>query len=373
MNQPSISTSISASISAPVRLALVGAGVFVQKAHLPALLALASLFEIVAIFSPSGRSAQELADLLSNSPWVTTDLAALLVRPDVDAVDVVLPIGAMPDVVAAALAGGKHLISEKPIAPDLVGAGRLLDAYAASQTRFPGQVWMVGENWRYEPAFIQAAELVRDGAIGRPITFHWAHAQAMSPGNPYYGTPWRRDGSVPGGFVLDAGVHHMAALGMILGEVAQVQAQTASARPDLPPVDTVSATLTMRSGAIGTYAATYALPSSHTPPGDAPLVIIGDEGRLHVQRSLIEIKKEGEVERFPIKGYRGVELELAAFAAAVQRGTAHRNPPQAAAQDLAVIEAMLRSAREGRRVVVEIGRLGDWAIGRLGDCHDTIS
>ncbi len=263
---------------APVRLALVGAGVFMKKTHLPALLALAPLFEIVAIFSPSGRSAQELADLFPQSPSVTTDLAALLARPDVDAVDVVLPIRAMPAVVEAALAAGKHVISEKPIAPELAGVGRLLDAYAASRARFPGQVWMVGENWRYEPAFLQAAALVQDGAIGRPITFHWAHAQAMSADNPYYQTPWRRDGSVPGGFVLDAGVHHMAALRMILGEVAQVQAQTASVRADLPPVDTVTANLVMQSGVIGTYAATYALPRSHTPPGDAPLEIIGDEG-----------------------------------------------------------------------------------------------
>lgn len=61
----------------PVRMALVGAGVFVQKAHLPALLALAPLFEIAAIFSPSGRSAQAVADLLPNTPPVTTDLTAL--------------------------------------------------------------------------------------------------------------------------------------------------------------------------------------------------------------------------------------------------------------------------------------------------------
>ena len=108
--------------SVPVRLALVGAGVFMKKTHLPALLALAALFDIAAIFSPSGRSAQELADLFPNSPPVTTDLAALLARPDVDAVNVVLPIRVMPDVVMAALAAGKHVISEKPIAPTRAGS-----------------------------------------------------------------------------------------------------------------------------------------------------------------------------------------------------------------------------------------------------------
>ena len=341
---------------APVRLALVGAGVFVGKAHLPALLALAPLFEIVAIFSPSGRSAQELADLLPNPPAVMTDLDALLARPDLDAVDVVLPIGVMPGVVEAALAAGKHLISEKPVGPDLAAAQALLGVYASSRRRFPGQVWMVGENWRYEPAFIQAAALVQDGAIGRPITFHWAHAQAMSVDNPYYQTPWRRDGSVPGGFVLDAGVHHMAALRMILGEVAQVQAQTASVRPDLPPVDTVTANLVMQSGVIGTYAATYALSRPPTPPGDAPLNIIGNLGVLRVHRTLIEIEKDGEIERFPIQGHRGVELELATFGRTIQSGAEHHNSPQSAAQDLAVIEAMLRSAGEGRRLpVAQIG------------------
>lgn len=342
----------------PIRLALLGAGIFARNAHLPSLRALGQTFEIVAIYSPSGRSAQALADDpatgLSSAVAVYTDLSALLARPDVEAVDVVLPIHAVPGGVEAALYAGKHVVSEKPIAPDLATARHLLDLFGRSQGRFPGQQWMVAENWRYEPAFVEASRLIREGAIGRPITFHWAFSLPMTPQSHYYHTPWRRDNSVPGGFVLDAGVHHMAAVRLVLGELVQVQAEARGNRPDLPPVDTVAAVLTLENGLIGTYAVTFAPDKHHSGgrAGDTPLTVVGSAGQLRVHRTLLEVEVDGQVQTYPVQGMRGVEHELAAFASAIRDGTPHANSPHAAAQDLAVVEAMLHSARAGQAQIL---------------------
>lgn len=98
----------------PIRLALVGAGVFAQNAHLPALLALQDRIEIIAVYSRTHASAAALAQRIGAEVEVYTDLAALLTRPDLDAVDLLLPIPIQAGFVEAALRAGKHVISEKP-------------------------------------------------------------------------------------------------------------------------------------------------------------------------------------------------------------------------------------------------------------------
>jgi predicted dehydrogenase len=212
--------------SRPVRLALIGAGVFARDAHLPSLLRRPDHFEIAAVYSRSTESAQALAQAIPYPVAQYTDLDALLARPDIEAVDIVLPIAAMPAIVAQALAAGKHVLSEKPIAPT-VAAGRALLAQSAHRSQPQGllPVWMVGENWRYEEAFRRAAQLVHEGTIGSVVTCSWAVHSPMTPSSKYYHTAWRRDSSIPGGLLLDGGVHHAAILRLILGEIVEVRAR----------------------------------------------------------------------------------------------------------------------------------------------------
>ncbi len=326
----------------PVRIALVGAGIFVRDAHLPSLLRLPERFQIVAIYSRQEATAAALAQQIPYPVELYTDLAALLARDDIEAVDVALPIPVMPGVVARCLAAGKHVISEKPIAPDVAQGQALL----AQRRQHPTPVWMVGENWRYEEAFLQAARLIREGAIGRPLTCHWAIYTPITANSKYYHTTWRRDSSFPGGFILDGGIHHVAALRLILGEIEEVTAALVQNSPALPPADTVSATLRFENGVLGAYLATYATGTPWPPL----LHIAGELGCLRVQRREVEVVANGETRRLSCAGFNGVEVELAAFADAIRLGRGHRNPPEEALQDLAVMEAILRAAEAGRAV-----------------------
>lgn len=323
----------------PIRLALIGAGIFAREVHVPALQSLDTTFEIVAVYSRTQAAAAALAKQLPGQVAAYTDLPALLARDDIEAVDIILPITVMPGAVELALRAGKHVISEKPLAPDAVIGRWLLAKY----TKRAGQVWMVGENWRYEDAFEQAAALIQGGQIGRPLLCHMAVYNPINPDNKYYATPWRRAGDFPGGFLLDVGVHHVAVLRWLIGEIAAVSATISQIRADLPPADTLSATLQFENGIVGTYLATYAL-SAPWPPA---LHISGESGAMRVHRQKLELTVNGQTQLLPVTPHRGIAAQLADFAAAIRQGKSHRNPPEQAWMDVAVIEAMLRSAEAG--------------------------
>lgn len=337
-----------------VRLALIGAGIYAREAYLPALARLQDRFELAAIHSRSPASAEALAahwQTPADKPAdeqprpavaVAADLAALLARPDIEAVAIVLPIPVQAQVVAQALAAGKHVISEKPIAPSRASAVSLLDQHH----RHPERVWMVAENWRYEETFVRAAELIRSGAIGRPRLAHWAQYTCMNAGNKYYSTEWRRAGQFAGGFLLDSGVHHLAVLRMLLGNVTGVSAMVQQLAPDLPPADTLTATIAFEGGAQATYLNTFALGS----PFAASLTVVGEAGSLRLERGRIELAGSGGgVQVIECPRYNGVDNELIAFAAAVRQGAPHRNTALEALADFDAVEAMLRAAEEGRQ------------------------
>jgi predicted dehydrogenase len=327
----------------PIRLALIGAGIYARDAHLPALKALGDTFEIVAIYSRTQASAANLARQLPTPPDLYTELEPLLARPDIEALDIVLPIDVMPSIVEKALQSGKHVISEKPIAPDVATGRRLIQAQGE-------QVWMVAENWRYEDAFMQLKHLLsQEAVIGSLLLCHWPIAIPMTPDNKYYQTEWRRSGTFPGGLLLDTGVHHVAVLRTFMGEIREVSAFITQMRPDLTPADTITATLRFESGLIGSYAVTYAA-AAPWPPA---LHIIGDRGAIHVHRGGLEITTDGITRSLPVNPGKGVENELSAFADAIRHGQPQLNTPETTLQDLAVVEAMLRSAESARTIEIE--------------------
>jgi predicted dehydrogenase len=328
----------------PLRLALIGSGLFARLEHLRALKMMPEQYELVAVYSRQQANAAALAASLPGNVPAYSDLDAVLARSDVDAVDIDLPIAVQPAVVEAALRAGKHVLSEKPVAPDVATGRRLLQT-AAELTRASGQVWMVAENVRYEEAFRQAGQAIREGQIGRPVQFFWSIYMNISPQDKYYQTSWRRDNSFPGGFLLDGGVHDMAALRAMLGEVSSVSAYVIQVRPDLPPADTLSATLRFENGALGVFTRTFAAEG----PWDKFAHVIGDRGGVRVSYGSLEITAGGltTTQSFEIDN---VQAELADFARIVQAGQPMRSTPAEALQDVALLEAMFDSARLGREV-----------------------
>ncbi|MBZ0303327.1 MAG: Gfo/Idh/MocA family oxidoreductase [Anaerolineae bacterium] len=327
-------------MSEPIRLALIGAGLFVRDAHIPALVALSDRYRVIAVASRTLESAQARAAEFPYPVEATDNLPALLNRDDIEAIDVVLPIQVQPPVLEMALKSGKHVISEKPIARSVAEGQQLIAQHTS------GSQWTVAENFRYEAAYIRAAELVAQGAIGRPLVANWTMYSPLNPGDKYYETPWRRAGDFPGGFLLDGGVHWVAAFRLILGEIVRVSGFAALTREDTPPLNALTANFEFASGCIANYSALFGA----APGGDysTGLTISSSEGLMQVLSDRVTITQGSETHSFKVSGADSVQAELAAFADSLRDGKLHRNSPQQALQDTAVIEALLQSADSGQ-------------------------
>lgn len=130
-------------------------------------------------------------------PHAVGGYAALLQRNDVDAVYVPLPNSLHVEWTLAAVAAGKHVLCEKPIARHPDEVVRLQQAAGAAQV-----VVAEGFMYRHEPLTRQVVTLVREGAIGavRHVAsgFTFALSRAMDV---------RLDPSLGGGALLDVGCY----------------------------------------------------------------------------------------------------------------------------------------------------------------------
>src|SRR5215203_4711818 len=152
----------------PLRVAIAGSG-FIGRVHArSARLAGAHLVGIAASSRESARAAA--SELGADRAF---DSAEDLVRdPDVDVVHICTPNHLHVPLAEAALAAGKHVILEKPIAMDALSAQALADAAAGS-----GKIAAVPFVYRYYPTVREARERVRVGATGPVRLIHGSYLQ----------------------------------------------------------------------------------------------------------------------------------------------------------------------------------------------------
>ena len=150
-------------------MGLVGPG-FVGAHHIDAVRRL-GFVDVVAIAASSGASARRKADALG-VPRAYGSFEELVADPDVHVVHNTTPNYLHVPVILAALARGKHVISDKPLAMTAADARRLLDAANRA-----GVVHAVTFNYRGNPLVQQARELVAGGELGPVHFIHGAYLQ----------------------------------------------------------------------------------------------------------------------------------------------------------------------------------------------------
>ena len=149
-----------------------------------------------AIYSRSLKSAQETAaldtrtgaspDLYSADSGSGKSFKDVLARDDIDAVIIALPIPSQPEYIEAALAAGKHVLAEKPLAPSVADGKKLIDYYRGLGGK---ATFSIAENFRYKPSFEYAAE--EAAKLGALQHFSVRVFFLMSKDSPWYGTAWR--------------------------------------------------------------------------------------------------------------------------------------------------------------------------------------
>jgi len=324
-----------------IGLGIIGCGIAARKLHLPALRALADRFVIAAVCNHTAPKAEEFAHMVGGVPYLLK-YKDLLLRDDVEAVDIALPIHLNYKVTKDALEAGKHVIVEKPIAANMVEARKML----GFTRRYP-RVMMVAENCRYQSIFKRSKELLQDGAIGQPYSAVWNIFQRVtSEENPYARTAWRINHRYEGGFLTDAGVHHIAVLRSLFGEIKWVSGVSRSVNPTIGRLDTLSFLFEASQGLKGVFNLYF----SAIGYAENQLLVFGTGGTLIVEGTSIRLKRVGKadlVEIAPDDG--GFIEEFLDFYEAIRKGTKVRSTFMEGVRDLRVILGALDSARTGRK------------------------
>ncbi|HEY5098396.1 MAG TPA: Gfo/Idh/MocA family oxidoreductase [Acidimicrobiales bacterium] len=180
--------------------------------------------EVVAVCDTLESRAIETAEAWG-VPRVYTDLDAMLADPGIDAVEILTPTHLHFDHVMAALAAGKHVSCQKPLA-NSVAEALAMDRAAAEA----GLILRVSECFRHYPPLELAKRLIAEGAIGRPNHFRMNTVvgqtdSAFQTGLEADGYTWRFTSTSPGGHLFDDMIHKYAvALWLFDQDIVSVQA-----------------------------------------------------------------------------------------------------------------------------------------------------
>ncbi|TFD50248.1 Gfo/Idh/MocA family oxidoreductase [Cryobacterium frigoriphilum] len=151
----------------PLGVAAIGYA-FMGKAHSHAWRNVASYFDVPPFEQRVlvGRDAGQVAAAAARYGWAesSTDWRQVVQRDDIDIVDICAPGYLHAEIAIAALAAGKHVLVEKPLANTVAEAEAMVEAAQAARAR--GVHSMVGFNYRRIPALTLARDLIAEGRLG---------------------------------------------------------------------------------------------------------------------------------------------------------------------------------------------------------------
>ncbi|MFJ4998961.1 Gfo/Idh/MocA family protein [Microbacterium sp. NPDC088619] len=157
-------------------IGIIGAGAIARSAHLPAYRTWG--LPVVAVASRTRAAAEALAaDFEVGTVHASVD--ALLADPRVEVVDLATGPTGRVELIAAAVAAGKHVLAQKPLISDPADLPRLLEVLADARSR--GIRVAVNQNARWAPAWRLASLLIREGRIGDVVGVTHLHDKPLPP------------------------------------------------------------------------------------------------------------------------------------------------------------------------------------------------
>jgi predicted dehydrogenase len=279
---------------------------------------------------------------------------ALLKDSEIEAVVLATPHSLHCEQIVAAAKAGKHVFVEKPLGLDAREAESAVKACEQHNVTLA-----IGYNWRFQPALRAAKQMLEHGTLGKLL-----HIEGNFCGPSAYRFArehWRHDREeVPAGGMTGRGVHVVDAMLFLAGHIGTVSAQSDRLVHDYGMDDTTSMLFRFRSGATGYLGTVIATAETWRMQvfGSKGWVEIGDVEHLHtwdLKTCFIDPadphkKRRPELRHFPKTSTERAELEHFADAAAARRPVAL--PGGDEVHNVAVLEAIVRSSRDGIRVPV---------------------
>jgi predicted dehydrogenase len=325
-----------------VRFGIVGTGMGFDRARKAANTPGAQLVAVCTLDEERGqRAASEMGCEFLR------DYAALLARPDIDAIGVYTPSGRHCDFAIQALQAGKHAFTTKPM--DI----RVEKCDAAMRTaKEAGKVLAVDFDSRYVPTNHQVRMAVRSGKLGKPfladLRMKWFREQSYYDG----GTPagWRSRRETEGGSAANQAVHYLDLLQWWMGPVKSVQGRTGTFTHAIETEDNTNALVSFADGAWGTVITS----TSNFPSLGTVIEISGAEGTLSWHDGKVALFRT-KSEEAPSLAAFAVDPELPKhiiqdMVGAITAGKTPLCPPEEGRKSVALFCAIYESARTGAAV-----------------------
>jgi predicted dehydrogenase len=298
--------------------------------------------ELVAIASRSAERARAAATA-AGIPTAHGGYEALLADPAVEAVYIPLPNALHGEWAHHAADAGKHVLCEKPLCPTAAEAANLV-----AHCRAKGVRLMDGFMWPHHSRTARLRQLLDDGAIGevRRVTGTFTFPLRLDPTNI------RLRPELAGGSLLDVGCYPVYGIRWAFGAepVRVFAAATEQHGVDMA----MSGLLWFEGGRVGAFDCGFTLPLRQWFEVTGPLGVIRmPEMWLPDAGATVELRRDdGPVEILSMTGRDQIVRMIEDFGRAVRDGREAEPSPDEAVKTLRVLDALARSAREGRVVAV---------------------
>ncbi len=262
-----------------VRYAIIGCGGIAHMFHLPELAWIPEADFIVTCDLRENR-ARFTAEKFAARDW-TTDYTEVLERDDVDAVIVATHNATHVPIACEVLAADKHVLVQKPLAPRMDDADRMVREAAQSSKK----TYCLPFLWT--PEFEIAVDMIRSGELGKIIQLHGRTAHDGP--EIYYSNTQKIFGETPEicpfflkntsgqGALFDMGIYSVAALTGLAGSAVRVTGAVKTLDKDSEVDDTASVLMEMESGAIAVAETTWCQAAA-----SEEVTVYGTRGTLQV-------------------------------------------------------------------------------------------
>lgn len=335
-----------------MHIGLIGGG-NISETHARAACAIPGT-KIAAIHGTDAKKVGRLCQEYGGAPY--QDFEAFLAHRPMDLVVIGSPSGLHATQGIAAAKRGLHVLTEKPIDISTSRADALIDAAKQSGVKL-GVIFQD----RMKPHIRQLKRWLEQGLLGKPLLVD-ARVKWYRPPEYYRNSLWRGTLALDGGGALiNQGIHTIDLLLWLLGDVARVQACTATVLHAIETEDTVMATLEFTNGALGVFQATTAA----YPGYPRRVEISGSEGTVILEHDRIVAadlrsapteateavaRDENQSASSPVvSDVRGHQAVLEDFIHAIQENTAPACDGCEGRRSLALVEAIYRAARNPQK------------------------
>jgi predicted dehydrogenase len=329
---------------------VVGLGSFAERVVLPGFRK-SRKARLIAVVSGDERKARRLAKRFGARAFYNYDTyAQCLAHPQVQAVYIATNNSTHAEFAVQAAGAGRHVLCEKPMAPTVAECQQMVEACHANHVRL-----MIAYRKYFEPAALDLKLLVDSGKLGRLTIIHSAFSIYLRPGGGR--AAWHFDPKLAGGgALLDVGVYCVNTARWVTGQdPVEAAAYQWTVDPEVfREIDeNVAFRLNFPDGLVmqGTASWGGAKESFLHVVGEkgwatlAPAYQYDEERRLYGRIGGRWFERKYKI-------LNELALELDAFADCIR----HKREPapngMEGLRDVAVIEAIYRSAREGRPVKI---------------------